>query len=162
MHKASVFKRYFLPGFVFPSFVIVCGSRPCSSRPVFAGILLIVGALFVYLVLAYWFVGRFPAPEIPLIGVDVGAFMIFVIAVMAAFFIGFYGLALTDAVYGLLLFAVMFSVLKYLKIPKKSQPLIKLIMYAGIVTFILGIVFGGWAGLTIEQAPAFLTSTNAD
>jgi V/A-type H+-transporting ATPase subunit I len=81
---------------------------------------------------------------------------------MAAFFIGFYGLALTDAVYGLLLFAIMFSVLKYLKIPKKSQGLIRLLMYAGIVTFILGIVFGGWAGLTIEQAPAFLKSTTAD
>ena len=81
---------------------------------------------------------------------------------MAAFFIGFYGLALTDAIYGLLLFAIMLFVLKYLKIPKKSQGLIRLLMYAGIVTFILGIVFGGWAGLTIEQAPAFLKSTTAD
>ena len=35
-------------------------------------------------------------------------------------------------------------------------------MYAGIVTFILGVIFGGWAGITIEQAPAFLKSVNAD
>ena len=80
---------------------------------------------------------------------------------MAAFFIGFYGLALTDAIYGLLLFAIMAFVLKYLNIPKKSQGLIRLLMYAGIVTFVLGIIFGGWAGLTIEQAPEFLKTTNA-
>jgi len=80
---------------------------------------------------------------------------------MAAFFIGFFGLALTDALYGLFLFAVMFSVLKYLKIPKQSQGLIKLLMYAGISTFIFGVLFGGWAGLTIEQAPGFLVKTNA-
>ncbi len=81
---------------------------------------------------------------------------------MAVFFIGFYGLALTDAIYGLLLFAIMLFVLKYLDIPKKSQGLIRLLMYAGIVTFVLGVLFGGWAGITIEQAPAFLRSTNAD
>ena len=81
---------------------------------------------------------------------------------MAAFFIGFYGLALTDAIYGLLLFAIMLFVLKYLKIPKKSQGLLRLLMYAGIVTFVLGVLFGGWAGLTMEQAPDFLKTTNAD
>lgn len=81
---------------------------------------------------------------------------------MAVFFIVFYGLALTDAIYGLLLFAIMLFVLRYLKIPKKSQGLLRLLMYAGIVTFILGVVFGGWAGLTIEQAPSFLKSTTAD
>jgi V/A-type H+-transporting ATPase subunit I len=79
---------------------------------------------------------------------------------LSIFFIAFYGLALTDAVYGLLMFAIMFVVLKYLKIPKESQGLLRLLMYAGIVTFIMGTLFGGWASLTVEQAPAWLTTTN--
>ena len=45
MRRESVFKRHFLPGFVFQSFVIAGGSRPCSSQPVIAVVLLIVGAL---------------------------------------------------------------------------------------------------------------------
>jgi V/A-type H+-transporting ATPase subunit I len=80
---------------------------------------------------------------------------------MAAFFIGFFGLALTDALYGLFLFVTTFCVLRYLKIPKQSQGLIKLLMYAGISTCIFGVLFGGWAGMTIEQAPDFLLRTNA-
>jgi len=80
---------------------------------------------------------------------------------LAVFFIAFYGLALTDAAYGLLMFAIMFVVLKYLKIPKQSQGLIRLLMYAGIVTFIMGVIFGGWASMTVDQAPSWLTTTNA-
>lgn len=80
---------------------------------------------------------------------------------LAAFFIVFFGLALTDAVYGLLMFAIMFSVLKFLKIPKESQGLIRLLMYAGIVTFFAGALFGGWASMDPSQAPSWLVTTNA-
>lgn len=80
---------------------------------------------------------------------------------MAVFFISFFGLALTDAVYGLLVFVCLAFILKYLKIPKQSQGVIRLLMYAGIVTFIFGALFGGWAGLTVEQAPDFMLTTNA-
>ena len=62
------------------------GSR--SSTDLVQGILLIGGALFVYLVVAYWFAGKFQVPTIPLIRMDAGAFIIFVIALMGAFFIG--------------------------------------------------------------------------
>ncbi len=79
---------------------------------------------------------------------------------LAVFFIAFYGLALTDAVYGLLMFAIMFVVLRYLRIPKESQGMLKLLMYAGISTFILGTLFGGWASLAPEQVPAWLTTVN--
>lgn len=81
---------------------------------------------------------------------------------LAIFFIVFFGLALTDAIYGLLMFAIMFSVLRYLKIPKQSQGLIRLLMYAGISTFIAGSLFGGWASLTPYQAPAFLVKPLLD
>ena len=78
---------------------------------------------------------------------------------LAVFFIVFFGLALTDAIYGLLMFAVMFSVLRFLKIPKQSQGLIRLLMYAGIVTFFAGALFGGWASLDVSQVPEWLTYT---
>ena len=79
---------------------------------------------------------------------------------LAVFFIAFFGLALTDAVYGLIMFAIMFSVLRFLKIPKQSQGLIRLLMYAGLVTFFAGALYGGWASMTAEQAPGFLTTLN--
>jgi len=81
---------------------------------------------------------------------------------LAVFFIVFFGLALTDAVYGLLMFAIMFSVLRFLKIPKQSQGLIRLLMYAGIVTFFAGAIFGGWASLEVDQVPKWLTTTNSN
>jgi hypothetical protein len=62
------------------------GSR--TSTDLVQGILLIAGALFVYLIVAYWFAGKFDVPTIPLINMDAGAFIIFVIALMGAFFIG--------------------------------------------------------------------------
>ncbi|MBU0727445.1 V-type ATP synthase subunit I [Patescibacteria group bacterium] len=81
---------------------------------------------------------------------------------LAIFFIVFFGLALTDAVYGLLMFAIMFTVLRYLKIPKQSQGLLRLLMYAGLVTFFAGAIFGGWASLDPSQVPEWMTSTDAD
>ncbi|MBN2306998.1 V-type ATP synthase subunit I [Candidatus Peregrinibacteria bacterium] len=80
---------------------------------------------------------------------------------LAVFFIVFFGLALTDAIYGLLMFAIMFSVLRFLKIPKQSQGFIRLLMYAGIVTFFAGTLFGGWASLEVDQVPEWLTYTAA-
>ena len=62
------------------------GSR--TPTDLVQGILLIAGALFVYLIVAYWFAGKFQVPTIPLIRMDAGAFVIFVIALMGAFFIG--------------------------------------------------------------------------
>jgi len=80
---------------------------------------------------------------------------------LSVFFILFFGLALTDAVYGLLMFSVMFVVLRYLKIPKESQGMIRLLMYAGLVTFAAGAIFGGWASLDPSQVPAWMTTTDA-
>ena len=65
---------------------VKAGTR--TSAALVQGILLIAGALFVYLVLAYWLTGRFQGPTIPLIRMDTGAFMVFVGALMGAFFIG--------------------------------------------------------------------------
>ena len=62
------------------------GSR--TSTALIQGIMLIAGGLFIYLVAAYWLTGRFEGPTIPLIRMDTGAFMVFVAALMGAFFIG--------------------------------------------------------------------------
>jgi len=80
---------------------------------------------------------------------------------LAVFFIVFFGLALTDAIYGLLMFATMFSALKFLRIPKESQGMIRLLMYAGLVTFAAGTLYGGWASMEVSQVPAFLTTVNS-
>lgn len=79
---------------------------------------------------------------------------------LAGFFIIFFGLCLTDAGYGILLFTVCFLALRFLKLPEGSKKLVKLLMLGGIVTFVLGALFGGWFGMTPDQAPGFLTYLN--
>lgn len=79
---------------------------------------------------------------------------------LAAFFIIFFGLCLTDAGYGLVLFIACALALKFLKLPEGMHKLVKLIMLGGIVTFVLGALFGGWFGMTADQAPGFLTYVN--
>ncbi|MBU1018154.1 V-type ATP synthase subunit I [Patescibacteria group bacterium] len=81
---------------------------------------------------------------------------------LAVFFIVYFGMCLTDAGYGLIMFAATWSVLRYLKIPKGMQNLVRLLMYGGILTFVMGILFGGWFGMTPEQAPSFLTAVRGD
>lgn len=76
---------------------------------------------------------------------------------LAAFFIIFFGLCLSDSGYGFILFSLTFIALKFLKIPEENKGLIRLLMWGGLATFIAGIIFGGWFGLTPEQAPSFLT-----
>jgi len=76
---------------------------------------------------------------------------------LAAFFIIYFGLCLSDSGYGFIIFALTFVALKFLKIPEESKGLLKLLMWGGLATFIAGILLGGWFGLTPEQAPGFLT-----
>lgn len=79
---------------------------------------------------------------------------------LAGFFIVFFGLCLTDAGYGIVLFTVCALALKFLKFGEGTKKLVKLIMLGGAVTFVFGALFGGWFGMTPEQAPGFLTFVN--
>lgn len=81
---------------------------------------------------------------------------------LAAYFIIFFALCLTDAGYGLLMFIVMALALKFLKLGAGIKKLVKLLMYGGIITFLIGALFGGWFGLTPDQVPAALTYTAAN
>ena len=78
---------------------------------------------------------------------------------LAIFFITFFGLCLTDVVYGLLLFALMGGALLFLDVPKGMKKLVKLLMFGGVATFVLGILFGGYAGMDATALPEWLTYT---
>ncbi|MFH1575594.1 MAG: V-type ATP synthase subunit I [Candidatus Nealsonbacteria bacterium] len=76
---------------------------------------------------------------------------------LAPFFILFFALCLTDAVYGLFLAIAAFLAIKFLGIPKENQRLIKLLGIGGVVTFIIGALFGGWLGIPVESMPDMLS-----
>ncbi len=78
---------------------------------------------------------------------------------LAAYFIVFFAMCLTDAGYGLLMFIVTALALKFIKMAPGMKKLVKLLMYGGIATFIIGGLFGGWFGLTPDQVPKGLTYT---
>lgn len=80
---------------------------------------------------------------------------------LAAFFILFFALALTDAGYGIVMFITMALMLKFFKLAPGIKKLVRLLMYGGIATFIIGVLFGGWFGLTPDQVPSFLSYTSA-
>lgn len=68
---------------------------------------------------------------------------------LAPFFIIFFALCLTDAGYGLVMAIGTFLAIKLLKIPREKQGLFRLLGYGGIVTFIIGALFGGWFGIDV-------------
>lgn len=69
---------------------------------------------------------------------------------LAPFFVVYFGMALTDAAYGIMLALGAFAAIKILRIPKKSQKLFIVLIWGGIATFILGALFGGWFGIDIN------------
>jgi vacuolar-type H+-ATPase subunit I/STV1 len=81
---------------------------------------------------------------------------------LAPFFILFFALCLTDAGYGLVLAAAMAIYIRTKKLKLEDAPLWWLLMIGGLMTFVVSIPFGGWFGMTPEQAPAFLTERRAD
>ncbi len=78
------------------------------------------------------------------------------------FFILYFGLCLTDAGYGFILAALMGVLIWKFKLKMQEQKLVWLLFYAGIVTFLVSIPFGGWFGITPDAVPAFLTYTNSN
>ncbi len=78
---------------------------------------------------------------------------------LAFFFILYFALCLTDAGYGILMLITLSLALKFMKFPKEMKKLVSVLLYGGIVTIILGTLFGGWFGLSPEQVPSFFTYT---
>lgn len=78
---------------------------------------------------------------------------------LAPFFILFFGLCLSDAGYGLLLALLSYLAIVLLKIPKHKQGMFRLLIYAGIMTFFIGILFGGYFGIVLEDLPEGIIKT---
>jgi len=72
---------------------------------------------------------------------------------LAPFFIIFFGLCLTDAGYGVVLALLAWGMIKLMKIPRENQRLLRLLIWGGVFTFIIGAIFGGWFGLVLEDLP---------
>lgn len=68
---------------------------------------------------------------------------------LAPFFILFFGLCLGDAGYGIILALLSFIAIKLLKLPKEKQGIFRLLMYGGLVTFIVGVALGSWFGIDL-------------
>ena len=71
--------------------------------------------------------------------------------IMSFFYVFLFGLMLSDAAYGLIIFLGCFFVLK--KFPRMEQSLkkaIKMFMYCGISTLVWGVLFGGYFGDAID------------
>ncbi len=81
---------------------------------------------------------------------------------LAPFFILFFALCLTDAGYGLVLSLLFGGAILFTKKRMVDSPLLWLLLFGGIVTFLVGIPFGGWLGLTPDRVPEALTVVTAD
>ena len=73
---------------------------------------------------------------------------------LAPFFTLFFGMAMTDAGYGLLLAGLTMAAIKIFKIPRQSQKLLRVLFWGGIATFVLGALTGGWFSIQLETLPA--------
>ncbi len=81
---------------------------------------------------------------------------------LASFFIIFFALCLTDAGYGIVMIVTMWSIKKFFRLPSGTEKLVRVLLYGGIATLIIGALFGGWFGLTADQVPSIFTYTNTD
>ncbi|MEA3398546.1 MAG: hypothetical protein U9R06_02250, partial [Patescibacteria group bacterium] len=73
---------------------------------------------------------------------------------LAPFFTLFFGMAMTDAGYGIIMAGGIYAAIKILKIPRAKQKLLRVLMYGGAATFILGALTGGWFSIDLEILPA--------
>lgn len=83
-------------------------------------------------------------------------------AALATFFALYFGLALTDAGYGIIMCVLIFAVLKFVKMSDDMKKMMKVLMYGGIFTIVMGVLYGGWFGMDASQAPAFLTTMSEE
>lgn len=72
---------------------------------------------------------------------------------LAPFYFLFFGFCLTDAGYGLLLVLATLFALRVLPLGRDARQMTLLLLGGGISTTIMGVLFGGYLGLTTEQIP---------
>lgn len=71
--------------------------------------------------------------------------------IMSIFYVFFFGLMLSDAAYGLIIFLACFIVLrKYPRMSRGMYKSLKMFMYCGLSTLVWGVLFGGYFGDVID------------
>ena len=80
---------------------------------------------------------------------------------LAPFFVIFFGICLSDTGYGIILFLISSFFLLFGKFSKEARTSLWMIFMLGCSAFLGGLLLGGHFGMTTEQAPAFLTTTNS-
>lgn len=75
---------------------------------------------------------------------------------MAPFYFVFFGMMVSDAVYGLVLSLLSGLALWKLKLKGVGKKLVELLFLGGISTFIWGMIFGSWLGDLIKIKPLWL------
>ncbi len=74
---------------------------------------------------------------------------------LAPFFFIFFGFCLTDFGYGALMAITILLALKYVPLTKDMREMMRLLLFGAFSTMILGVLFGGYFGLTPDQLPFF-------
>jgi V/A-type H+-transporting ATPase subunit I len=75
---------------------------------------------------------------------------------LAGFFFLFFGLSLTDVGYGIFLMAVSVMILTLFKVPAVIRTFAKLLLFMGLSSALVGLLFGGYLGIDPESLPAAL------
>lgn len=75
---------------------------------------------------------------------------------LSGFFLIFFGLALTDVGYGIILAVATAFIIKRYKVPDELRSFLKLLMFCGVATAIIGAFFGGYFGVDMSTMPAWV------
>ena len=67
-----------------------------ATAPCFRGLLLIMGGIFLYLVLAYWLTGKITGPSVPVLNMDTGPLLVLIVVIIGLVMIGRYYFARED------------------------------------------------------------------
>lgn len=80
--------------------------------------------------------------------------------IMAPFYIMFFGMMVSDAVYGIILAALTYVALKKFRLEGGAKKLIGLLCLGGLSTILWGALFGGWFGGLIQIKPLWFNPTD--
>lgn len=72
---------------------------------------------------------------------------------LSVFFLSAFGLALSDAGYGLVLMIVTGLADRFFRLKRNMRQMVQLLFYGGAATLLVGALTGGWFGITLESLP---------
>ncbi|MCA9364563.1 MAG: hypothetical protein KC736_01590 [Candidatus Moranbacteria bacterium] len=75
---------------------------------------------------------------------------------LVGFFLIFFGLCLTDVIYGIVLSTITGYVLWRYTVSKETKALLSVVFLGGIASFFIGLFFGGYAGIDMASMPSSL------